>query len=282
MQIRAALPLSVLAIVACGEPFTVGPADGGGLPGTDGSFDGGVVAPGDDAASPGDATVDDAQAPRDAMAKEGGGGGGHGDASTGGLDAGPKDAADVCTRTCPTGFDCLVDKCLDRAALRFSATSNNPLNWSYGYETSLGSSFVLYSSHWSPGSQIDVWTSTAAHTVEPSVFHNGGLSQQTYQEMTIPGAALGLYPGGNNEASILRWTAPAAGSYAIDVTFTGISAPITTIQTGVLVNNATGMGTSATLNEFQSGNTFTYSAAARAPDAGRSRRLLRVAELQHG
>ncbi len=87
-----------------------------------------------------------------------------------------------------------------------------------------------------------MWTSSGAHTVEPSVFHNGGLSPQTYQEMTIPGAALGLYPGGNGEASILRWTAPAVGSYAIDVTFTGISAPLTTSSTGVLVNNITGMG----------------------------------------
>ncbi len=70
------------------------------------------------------------------------------------------------------------------------------------------------------------------------------------------------------QVAIVRWMAPAAGSYAIDVTFTGISTPPSTVEVGVLVNNATGMGTSLALNDFGSGNTFPYSAPAQTLMAG--------------
>jgi hypothetical protein len=175
--------------------------------------------------------------------------------------------ASLCVRACPVGFDCVVTQCEDRAAQRFSATNNNPFNWSYGWATGLGATFQLDSSHW-VGSAIDVWTNTGQSTFEPSVFHNGGLLSQTVDEMTIPAGALGLYPGATGQAAIVRWKAPAAGSYAIDVTFTGISAPLTTVNTGVLVNNVTGMGTSMALNDFGGGNTFTYSAPAQTLMAG--------------
>jgi hypothetical protein len=142
------------------------------------------------------------------------------------------------------------------------------LQLAYGFETSLATTFVLYSSHWLAGSQIDVWTDTTAHTLEPSVFHNGGLLPQGYADLTVPSGALGLYPGATNEASVVRWTAPAAGTYSIDATFTGISTPLTTVEVGVLVNNVTGAGTSAALNSFGGGNTFTYSAPAQSLAAG--------------
>ncbi len=262
MRRNVALPLIAVAIAACGGAFTAGPGDGGGVSGGDGSFDTGVIGPvdaADDVSSPSDANVEDAPTLHDAMARDAGGGGK--DGSIGIVDAGVKDAS-LCVSTCPAGFDCVVDKCLDRAAPHFSATNNAPFNWSYGYAVSLGGTFSLYSSHWSPGSNLDVWTNTAAQSIEPSVFHNSGLSQQVYAEMTIPGAALGIYAGGDSEASIVRWTAPAKGSYAIDATFTGISSPLTTVTTGVFVNGIANQGSSAALNKFGGGNTFTYSVPA--------------------
>jgi hypothetical protein len=269
MRSRVFAPLIALAAAACGQVFTASTVDGGALSSDGSILDTGVIGPddgaADDGSSPPDATVEDAPSAQDAMAKEGGGVGKDGSVVI--VDAGSRDAS-LCVGPCPAGFDCVVDKCIDRAAPHFSASNNQPFNWSYGYAVSLGGSFMLDTSHWSPGNNLDVWTNTSLQTLEPSVFHNSGLSQQMYQEMTIPGAALGLFPGANNEASIVRWTAPAKGSYAIDVTFTGISAPLTTVNTGVLVNNITGMLSSAALNEFGGGNTFTYSAPAQTLVAG--------------
>jgi hypothetical protein len=262
---RASLPLVALGVVACGQAFTAATGDGG-PPASEGPFD--AAAPGEDAGrdarSPHDATTDDAS-PRDGSAKEGGGVGDGGPIE---LDGGPAptDAAS-CVRACPAGFECLVTKCMDRAAAHFSAANDRPFNWSYGFAQSLGGTFQLYSSSWS-ASSIDVWTNTTAHTFEPSVFHNSGLATQTYDGMTILGDDLGLYPGPTGQTSIVRWTAPAAGAYAIDFTFTGLSTPATRIDVGVFVNNATVANGSGALNAYGGANTFTLSAPAQMLSAG--------------
>jgi hypothetical protein len=262
---RVSSPLVALGVAACGQAFTTATGDGGSLA-SDGSLH--VGAPGEDsgedAASPHDATTEDAS-PRDGRAKEGGG---QGDSSPPVIDSGPLPIdASSCVRACPAGFDCLATKCQDRADAHFSATNNRPFNWSYGFAQSLGGPFQLYSSTWSPGSSIDVWTNTTAHTLEPSVFHNSGLAT-TYDGMTIPLGALGLYPGPTGQTSIVRWTAPAAGLYAIDLTFTGLSVPATQIDVGVFINNITVQNGSSALNAYGGGNTFTLSVPAQMLSAG--------------
>jgi len=112
-----------------------------------------------------------------------------------------------------------------------------------------------------------VWTNTTVHTLEPSVFHNSGLAT-TYDGMTIPLGALGLYPGPTGQTSIVRWTAPAAGLYAIDLTFTGLSMPATQIDVGVFINNITVQNGSSALNAYGGGNTFTLSVPAQMLSAG--------------
>jgi len=253
------LPLVALAVASCGPAFTEATGEGGPPGSEDASVD--VFVPGHDAGkdatSRHDATTDDASA-RDGSSNEDSG---REDSSPIDLDGAPipTDAAS-CARTCPVGFECLVSRCEDRAAAHFSATNNNPANWSYGYTASLAATpFHLYVLAWSSGSSIDVWTSTPAHTLEPSVFHNSGLATQIYGGMTIPGEALGLDPGPTGQASIVRWTAPAAGTYAIDATFTGLSTPASRIDVGVFINNTTGMNQSAALNAYGGGNTFTIS-----------------------
>jgi hypothetical protein len=264
---RDCSPLVALAVAACGPAFTVATGDGGPL-GEDASFDASASGEdaGKDSASRHDATREDASV-RDGGVRDGGS---NEDGSPIELDGGVLTDAVACARTCPTGFDCLAAKCVDRAGTRFSATTNRPFNWSYGYTPSLGATFHLYVFAWSPGSSIDVWTDTNKHTVEPSVFHNGGLATQTYDGMTIPGEALGLYPGPTGQASIVRWTAPASGLFAIDATFTGVSTPATRIEVGVLINNTTGMNQSAALNAFGGGNTFTLSLPGQMLAAGAS------------
>jgi hypothetical protein len=262
---RVSSPLVALGVAACGPAFTTATGDGGPLA-SDGSLD--VRAPGkdsgEDAASLHDATTEDAS-PRDGGAKEDGG---QGDGSPPALDGAPPPIeASSCVRACPAGFDCLATKCQDRADAHFSATDNRPFNWSYGFAQSLGGPFQLYASTWSPGSSIDVWTNTTVHTFEPSVFHNSGLAA-TYDGMTIPLGALGLFPGPTGQASLVRWTAPAPGLYAIDLTFTGLSTPATRIDVGVFVNNITVMNGSGALNVYGGGNTFTLSAPAQMLSAG--------------
>ncbi len=266
-------PLFALAIAACGEAFTTATGDGGVTPGDDGSLDTGAgedATASNDGASPHDATTEDAR-PRDSGAKDDGGT--KQDGSTGAVDSGPigSDASPVpdassCARTCPAGFDCIATKCEDRAAVHFSATNNMPFNWSYGYATGEGSSFHAYTAPWTHSS-IDVWA-TASGSLEPSVFHNSTLLAQTYDEMTVPGAALGLYAGGTGQESIVRWSAPVAGNYAIDATFVGISAPMPAVTVGVFVNGAVGQNSSQYLNAYTEGNTFTFSATAQTLAAG--------------
>jgi hypothetical protein len=264
MHRRVASALIALAVAACGEAFTAATGDGGapavdasstfdtGAPGPDGA----TGAPGPDGATD-DATLEGDVTSHDAMAEDGGHG--KGDSSTGAIDGGPAlpDAA-ICARACPAGFDCLLGKCEDHAATHFSATSNRPLNWSYGYSMDLGAALQLYAIHWIAASSIDVWA-TAASSIEPSVFHNGSLATQMYSEMTIPAATLGLYPGATGQVSIVRWTAPVAGLYAIDAVFTGLSAPVTTVSVGVLVDEVAMQNSGGSLNEYGGGNTFTYS-----------------------
>lgn len=268
-RVVSALIAPALAVAACGQAFTSAPGDGGALPAEDAELETGAPgpdgAPGD-ASSPGDARSEDATLP-DATLEDGGHS--EGDASTGGGDGGPAlgDAA-LCLRMCPAGFDCLAGKCEDRAALHFSATTNRPFNWSYGYALSQGGTFEPDSLHFSPVLGVDIWTGAAVDSLEPSVFHNSGPVTETYSEMAIPAAGLGIYPGPNLEPSIVRWTAPVAGSYAIDVTFTGISTPATAVTASVLVNNISAMGSSEALNDYGGTNTFTYSVPAQTLTAG--------------
>jgi hypothetical protein len=276
MHRRVASALLALAVAACGEAFTAATGDGGAPPGDATSTldtsvpgpDGGVddAARGADATSVTDATSERDATSRDATAEDGGSG--KGDGSIDALDSGPAlPDAGICLRACPASFDCIVGKCEDHAVTRFSATTNRPFNWSYGYSMDLGAALQLDTAHWTAASSIDVWA-TATNSLEPSVFHNSTLMTQTYSEMTIPGAALGLYPGASGQVSIVRWTAPVAGLYAIDVTFTGLSVPLTTLSVGVLVDEATGQNSAGSLNVYGGGNTFTYSAPAQMLMAG--------------
>jgi hypothetical protein len=257
MHRRLTCPLLALALAACGQAFTVAPEDGGGVSIHDASVDTGAVRDG----SAMDArTVHDAEAPRDAVSEEVS----KSDAGSEPMDAGtpPVSDAAACARTCPSGFDCLLGKCTDRAATHFSALSDTPGNWSYGYFASFGDMFQLDLFHFTVSTTIDVWNNTMVNGIEPSIFHNSGLLAQTYKGITLGAGALGLYPGATTAVSVVRWTAPEAGMYEIDASFIGISTPVTMVTAGVNVKNIVTLGSSQPINKYGSGNSFTYSAPA--------------------
>src|SRR5262245_5496133 len=70
------------------------------------------------------------------------------------------------------------------AAADFSIISNPNGVWSYGYETSLGSTFLLYDEthiNWERTSGLDAWTSSSTTDRDPNVSHN-----RTNMDIMIP------------------------------------------------------------------------------------------------
>jgi hypothetical protein len=223
--------LLTLALASCGEAFTDA-VDGGAPPGVDGSFDASV-----DTALP-DVVTRDGTAPRDARGDAPGDAlanneGGHSDGSGpppvpdgGGLDA------SLCVKTCPSGFDCILGACVDRAAQHFGAATTSD-NWSYGSFMNFGSTtFVPYAATWTTNGIV--FASKTTDVLTSSVFHS--ITSAMYQGMTLPAGTLGLYPASTTSTdSVVRWTAPTTGSYSISATFTGLgTTPPTTV--GVSVN----------------------------------------------
>jgi hypothetical protein len=256
MQRRLAGPLVVLVLAACGgEAFTSTTNDGGGAVGP---IDAGIL----DGSLADDARPSDAQG-ADAIAD--GGPGADGELPQDG--SGSDDGAALCGRTCPAGFLCVLGKCEDRVAVGFSATKNpDPnANWRFGYNSSFGSSFILYPSKWNVATMgtttVDAWSITT-NDDQPSAFRNETLKPVTYDSMTLPGLTVGMNPGPDGEVSVARWVAPVAGFYDISVTFTGISSPSTVASVGLSVNGTVGLpGTSSYLNQFGAGNAFSYPAS---------------------
>jgi hypothetical protein len=120
------------------------------------------------------------------------------------------------------------------AAADFSPTNNPDGVWSYGWSTTLGSTFNLdVSSTTSDG--LNFWEGSISTGSPPGLFpdviHNGTSNTITYTGTVqyLPGQ-LAMHPGPQDQYSVIRFTAPDAGTFVLATSFTGIdfSGPTTT------------------------------------------------------
>jgi ELWxxDGT repeat protein len=115
------------------------------------------------------------------------------------------------------------------AALDFSATDNPNGVWSYGWSPTLTSPFQRYAQagpnneNPPPANILDTWNAgTGGQHSYPSVLHNGTSNPITSNAFTYLPGQLGLHPGPNGEYSVVRWTAPRAGSVSLGAVFSGL------------------------------------------------------------
>src|SRR5207237_10780290 len=120
---------------------------------------------------------------------------------------------------------------------RDGAANVNPSpRWSYGYESSRGAAFNLYTSFGRTSGAFDAWSPAAL----PNTGRNSGTT--TLQQATnfTPSMKVTSHPGSGGENSVIRWTAPGAGSYRIAGYFVGPNSSYpTTNDVAILHNNYT-------------------------------------------
>jgi hypothetical protein len=124
-------------------------------------------------------------------------------------------------------------------AVDFSTSANPSGVWSYGWTQTLGSSFILDAIR-ENNSGLDFWEGSIVgdpRTLFPYVVHNGTDSTiAVFGTVSVAAGQLGLHPGPGGEYSVVRWTAPAPGSYSVTAAFRGIDFGPTTTDVHVLQN----------------------------------------------
>ena len=119
-------------------------------------------------------------------------------------------------------------------AADFSTSSNPNGVWSYGYALTLGGSFTLYNQAGSTLG-IDYWSLSGG---VPDVAHNSTPNPVSLGTPLFAPYQAALHPGQYGEYSIFRFTAPVAGSYQLQTSFSGIDTNGTTTDVHVLTNDA--------------------------------------------
>lgn len=123
-------------------------------------------------------------------------------------------------------------------AADFSTNSNPNGVWSYGYATVLGGSLILYTDNTSRSTpDVIGWCYNIAYGV-PAVFYNRTANTVSIGSPTLAPYQAVFHPGPNDEYSIYRFTAPAAGNYLLQAAFAGVDTAGTTTDVHVLFNDS--------------------------------------------
>jgi hypothetical protein len=148
----------------------------------------------------------------------------------------------------------------------FSIAANPNGDWSYGYSNTLGGPFTPFSHHDANVIQgIERWGVPPA--IDPAVNRNTTNAAITGPTGTniFPPDMLLLHPGPAGEYSIVRWTAPAAGTYSITGAFRGLDRGNTTTDDHIRLNSSTSLF-STTINSFDEVKPFSINRTLNAGD----------------
>jgi hypothetical protein len=165
-----------------------------------------------------------------------------------------RDGATAASASCATAtFDAVGD---------FSATSNPAGPWSYGWEPSLGGVFTLDAAEDSGTYQgIDLWEgpdNCGVEALRPFVgLNHTGATLNYASGVSQPADMLVLHPSCTGKFSVIRWTAPATGSFEVAGLFEGIDTRGPTTDVHVLQNSTTSL-VSVNINGFDAQAPFNF------------------------
>jgi hypothetical protein len=148
------------------------------------------------------------------------------------------------------------------AAADFSITNGNPNGvWSYGYlapdTTTPLNLYTTTHTNYQGGPGWIGWNNPlVGNGTNPSAWKNTTGVTETVGTVQLQPGQLVEHPGPSDEEAVVRWTAPASGTYLINVTFTGADVVGTTTDVHVLNEgvsafdgNVNGFGNSASFSE---------------------------------
>jgi hypothetical protein len=122
----------------------------------------------------------------------------------------------------------------------FSATQNPSGAWSYGSRPSRRSGFILYTTHYTDGAGLYLWTPEVREA--RGVAYNSTGETYSYLSIVHPPDVLNVHPGFAGQRSVIRWTAPTSDTVQIEGRFEGIDADVsvggTTTDVAVVHNSA--------------------------------------------
>jgi hypothetical protein len=124
------------------------------------------------------------------------------------------------------------------AAADFSANSNPSGVWSYGWSQTLGGTFNLDTDAQNLAPGVVQWRGDLSGDGNPSVFENTTASVASFGTITMQPHTLAFHPGIGGQYSIVQFTAPAAGNYAISASFQGDDHGPTSTGVFVLAGNS--------------------------------------------
>jgi hypothetical protein len=113
----------------------------------------------------------------------------------------------------------------------FSATQNPNGPWTLGMEGPLGGALVTYTTAAKSNGMDMWWDPSSIAQVQHGSFGVTSAGTTTTQNNTIL-----LHPGSSGQYSVMRWTAPQSGTYAISTGFYGLDTHPTSTDEHVLVN----------------------------------------------
>ena len=122
-------------------------------------------------------------------------------------------------------------------AADFSTNSNPNGVWSYGYATNFGGSLILYTDNAFSTASIIGWRHNISSGT-PAVFYNRTGDTNSIGTPVLSPHQACFHPGPDNEYSIYRFTAPAAGNYQLQASFVGADSVGTTTDVHVLLNDS--------------------------------------------